>query len=374
METLPSALQPENLIGEISLLLDFLSGRSNRALSGTGEFILPKGFKTRADAIKRYFEITVSYRSDRNLGPDELRFLLEMRDYLNLIASPTSGTTIGFSTLVTREQADDHTAMGDARVAFPQFRKIANRMRLAMRALQYIVIFVTILISVLAAYVFWGNLIVTRLSEFSVQTESLDAQIEAKEEVTTTHLAGSTGVERYCPKPVTEESMITDAGRAHICIRWFDLQRKRNESYSDLIHWITIGINVAHNKRATIQTAAAVLAVLNGYVIPLLMGFLGSSAFVLRTYLRNLGDRLLRPRDFRSYGIRVVLGTLCGLTIGFFLTPGLTVAHSPGGPATVVNVTTPAAAFLAGYSVEVVFRFFDFAATQVFPGDLSRRA
>jgi hypothetical protein len=58
---------------------------------------------------------------------------------------------------------------------------------------------------------------------------------------------------------------------------------------------------------------------------------------------------------------------LSGLAIGFVLTPGSSPANGAAGLASVVNVTAPALAFMAGYAVEVVFRFFDFAATQMFP-------
>ena len=53
-------------------------------------------------------------------------------------------------------------------------------------------------------------------------------------------------------------------------------------------------------------------------MLPVLMGLLGSMTYVLRRYLRSVDDRLLTPRDLRDYIVRLVLGTVFGVAIGFF--------------------------------------------------------
>jgi hypothetical protein len=83
---------------------------------------------------------------------------------------------------------------------------------------------------------------------------------------------------------------------------------------------------------------------------------------VLRRYLRSLGDRLLTPHDLREYWVRIVLGTVCGVVIGFFTSTGTEAAQ--GIPT--ISLTAPALAFLAGYGVEVVFRMLDGLAEQIF--------
>jgi hypothetical protein len=140
-----------------------------------------------------------------------------------------------------------------------------------------------------------------------------------------------------------------------------------DRDYGDLAVWWGVGTG-GHTPADGIadQTAAAFLAVLNGYAIPLLMGFLGSTAYVLRLYLTSMRDRLLNPYFLRSAKVRIALGTLSGLAIGFFLSPGGTAAKSPAELATVVTLSTPALAFLAGYAVEVLFKFIDLIAEQVF--------
>ena len=81
------------------------------------------------------------------------------------------------------------------------------------------------------------------------------------------------------------------------------------------------------------------------------MGLLGSMTYVLRRYLRSVGDRLLTPRDLREYIVRLVLGTVFGVAIGFF-----TSANGNAAEQVIVNSASslgaPALAFLAGYGVE----------------------
>ncbi len=153
----------------------------------------------------------------------------------------------------------------------------------------------------------------------------------------------------------------------HICDKRSDLGGKMDRDYHDLTFWWDVAtFGNAPADGIPDQTAAGFLAVLNGYLIPLLMGFLGSTAYVLRLYLTSMRDRLLNPYFLRSARVRVALGTLSGLAIGFFLSPGGTAAKSPAELATVVTLSTPALAFLAGYAVEVLFKFIDLIAEQVF--------
>ena len=107
----------------------------------------------------------------------------------------------------------------------------------------------------------------------------------------------------------------------------------------------------------------AQLNVVSGYMLPVLMGLLGSMTYVLRRYLRSVGDRLLTPRDLREYIVRLVLGTVFGVAIGFF-----TSASGNASEQVIVNSASalgaPALAFLAGYGVETVFRMLDGLAEQ----------
>ncbi len=100
------------------------------------------------------------------------------------------------------------------------------------------------------------------------------------------------------------------------------------------------------------QNAKFVLQVLQLYLLPLLYGLLGACVYVLRmltTEMRNLTYEL--ESNIR-YHMRVQLGALSGLAIGWF-------ASSPGIGLSLNAVSPFALAFLAGYSVEVLFSIMD---------------
>jgi hypothetical protein len=87
------------------------------------------------------------------------------------------------------------------------------------------------------------------------------------------------------------------------------------------------------------------LNVVKGYMLLVLMGLLGSMTYVLRRYLRSIGERLLTSRDLREYIVRLVLGTVFGVAIGFFTSGSAQVAATP-----ISSLGAPALAFLAGYA------------------------
>ena len=92
---------------------------------------------------------------------------------------------------------------------------------------------------------------------------------------------------------------------------------------------------------------------LSDYILPLIYGLLGAFAFVLRKLTNDL-ETLSYTRESRiRYGLRLQLGALAGLAIGWFLAPeqleeGLSAFSSPW-----------AIAFVAGYSVEILFAQLD---------------
>jgi hypothetical protein len=69
----------------------------------------------------------------------------------------------------------------------------------------------------------------------------------------------------------------------------------------------------------------------------------------------------LHPRDWRHALFRIFMAFLLGGCIGLFFSPEGTTVNGPNGK---VTLSIAAISFLAGYSVEVVFRFFDAVITQ----------
>lgn len=97
-------------------------------------------------------------------------------------------------------------------------------------------------------------------------------------------------------------------------------------------------------------SAEFMLIILQVYLLPILYGLLGASVYVLRKIMREIADATYSPD--RSYLLRLALGTLSGLIIGWFvfLLPGQSV---------VSTLSPMALAFLVGYNIEVVFLLMD---------------
>ena len=93
------------------------------------------------------------------------------------------------------------------------------------------------------------------------------------------------------------------------------------------------------------------LAVLQGYLLPLLYGWIGATAYVVRSLAREARERLYRRENDTAYTLRIFLGSLAGLAIGWFLKPE---------DVTGFNAISPfALAFAAGYSVDLLFTLLD---------------
>ncbi|PCI29520.1 MAG: hypothetical protein COB67_03960 [SAR324 cluster bacterium] len=98
-------------------------------------------------------------------------------------------------------------------------------------------------------------------------------------------------------------------------------------------------------------TAEFVLLTLQQYLLPLLYGLLGAGTFVLRSLTDEVKNLTFCHESDIKYRLRLPLGALSGMTIGWFLTPE---DVSFGGSAAPM-----ALAFLAGYNVEILFSLMD---------------
>ena len=362
------ALDPDLLTVEIGLLLDYLSGLPERTLTTQPHAPLPPGCATYDEALTRYFPIDEKVRRDEPIAASDLQFLLELRDYLNSWARPATGASIAFTTLVMRKSPEARKGKADAERAYPEWVSMARALSTTMTILLCSAVIITLSVATLAAYIYFGNARAANLANINAQFKILDEEI-IREEVAANH-GSSTAVVPYCnditsvpspSNPAVTLPQYRTVAQFHLCARQSDLLKKQDLAYGDLGYWYP------NDDRAL----PAVLAVLRGYALPVLMGLLGSMTYVLRRYLRNVGDRLLTPRDLRDYIVRLVLGTVFGVAIGFFTSgDGNTAQQVISAP--VSSLGAPALAFLAGYGVEAVFRLLDSLADQFSPATATK--
>jgi hypothetical protein len=106
----------------------------------------------------------------------------------------------------------------------------------------------------------------------------------------------------------------------------------------------------ASDDTALYARARFILISLQAYLLPLLYGLLGACTYVLRMLSRDIRAFSYTPDSHVRYRIRLVLGTLSGLAITWFFEPNSEMLKS---------LSPLALAFLAGYSVEVLFSALD---------------
>jgi len=103
-----------------------------------------------------------------------------------------------------------------------------------------------------------------------------------------------------------------------------------------------------------VQQANSLIIILNQYILPLLYGLIGGFAFVLRSLAEETKKMVYTPTSDIKFGLRIHLGALAGLVIGFLW------GDFQGKSFGIVESLSPlAVAFLAGYSVDFIFRMLD---------------
>lgn len=103
-----------------------------------------------------------------------------------------------------------------------------------------------------------------------------------------------------------------------------------------------------------------VLCSLSGYILPLLYGALGAFAFILRKLSDPVG-KLTYAYDTRvSYTLRVHIGALGGLAVGWFINGNAPLSGLGGSAASGLIALSPLAlAFAAGYASDLLFTALD---------------
>jgi hypothetical protein len=106
--------------------------------------------------------------------------------------------------------------------------------------------------------------------------------------------------------------------------------------------------------------AQLTLDALNTYVLALLFGLLGASVHVMRDIHRRLDDFTLTRVLLSRYKTRLILGAVAGPFIGLFINPLEGVTSSLNATPQLTNhLAGLALAFIAGFSVEVLFSTLD---------------
>lgn len=103
-----------------------------------------------------------------------------------------------------------------------------------------------------------------------------------------------------------------------------------------------------------VKSSKFILTTLYSYILPLLYGLLGSLAYILRTLAAEIKNLTYTSESNIHYFLRLHLGTLAGLAIGWFF-----YGNAPTAGLSTTTLSPLALSFLAGYSVEILFSSMD---------------
>lgn len=117
-------------------------------------------------------------------------------------------------------------------------------------------------------------------------------------------------------------------------------------------------------------SAQYVLSAISQYFLPILYGLLGATFYVLRQLPREIGNLTFSVNSQIDYSLRVTQGPLAGIMASFLFSSNDADVHSIVSENTLTSATNLedyafshlgplATAFLAGYSVELVFKAVD---------------
>ncbi len=98
--------------------------------------------------------------------------------------------------------------------------------------------------------------------------------------------------------------------------------------------------------------ASSIIQAMSSYFLPMLYGLLGACAYILRTLFKDIRHITFHGASGISYRLRMPLGMLSGVAVGWFFKAE---ALSFG----IASIQPLAIAFLAGYSVELLFTAMD---------------
>jgi len=373
-------------LAEVHLLLDNISADPDTTISALATAQPPVGLPD--DWVRMICEIrwppTVTTRDQAS----QAALLIRVKDYLNRLSKPASGATIAFTLLVTQEEENESDRTGFSLIdrgpvrdrppsrsslaasAYPDLIPKAAKFRFAMKSMSLLLLGWLIFTCLLSWYVAWGNAAVADLTAArngvaaaELNVGELQAGAAASETAANPPRSTTDFVSAYCDPP--EIVAARDRGRPPPYESVQQLQacepliRRRAEVERferSLDAWALWGDSDSARWLANILATA---------VLPILYGFLGAGAAIVRSLSRKIKASTLSPRDLHLSFQQLALGAVIGACIGLFIAhPGTGTGETTLlGP---VTLSGSAISFVAGFGVEAVFQALEALISRIF--------
>ncbi|WP_206378265.1 hypothetical protein [Sneathiella limimaris] len=179
------------------------------------------------------------------------------------------------------------------------------------------------------------------------------------------------------PPKVLEERLIREQLTEHL--NWREAATNHLQNWNEV--WSSLDIftyqpwqnddfqsySKAIQKRIQFVAAENTLQAISEYLLPILYGLIGACFYILRQLPQEISSLIFSRNSYINYNLRLAQGPLAGMMISYFTHPATSTPSQnienieqlltidPGG-----NSLSPLAlAFLAGYSIDFIFRFLD---------------
>jgi hypothetical protein len=367
-------------LNEVYLLLDHVS-----ADPATNINQLEQRFKRPAGLAEDWLEQVCEIRwppTDRTPAAQakDAALLIRAKDYLNMLAKPASGQTIAFTVMVAQpgnpKDNDKTPSRGSlARKAYPDLEERATYFHDIMRRIVWVPIGLLILTCLISWYVAVGN---AALADRETAQEALAASgkrvSDAQAALNVAPIGGTAATEVKVQKVATSAGAIYRSNLCRVlavkklypsaelmdgCTEVADARNKLERVRLGLDHW-------AAPFGADNSSAAWLINLLGGAVLPVLYGFLGAAAAVVRRLSGAIKDSTLSPRALQLSLQQLVLGAVIGACISLFIVaPDV----DSGEKATLlgpVALSGSAISFVAGFGVDAVFQAMEALISRIF--------
>ncbi|GIX08502.1 hypothetical protein [Elioraea sp.] len=382
----------ERSLIDVALLRTFVSSRNDttleRAFAESSFPVKPPAETPTKDAfLRRLAELEGIGVEGLMRDPAGVAFLFGARDTLNAVAAPADAYTIAFTGLYSGGLPEAGTLR--ERPDFAEMRLQARLSKAAIGTLAAGGVIAVMLAVWLSVHALVGKTVLDQVGQTAAALAAIDKEIAAADTEALARLDPKPGiwmaiVPRLCERMSIlpnlanpEPPLYGYEGPEHwlLCDRRREAKFRNDVAKSELATWIDTtlsppmswlpGLSVRnvemHTSYTSEQVGRALLSSLGVYYLPVLFGLLGGAVYAVRRLNQKIVSSELHPRDWRHALFRIFMAFLLGGCIGLFFSPEGTKFDGPNGE---ITLSIAALSFLAGYSVEVVFRFFDMVITQ----------
>lgn len=372
---------------EVFLLLDYLSGRSNKNIEDKIDHLIDQNEKSEhqpkiaREAIARIYALSSRVEGHNK---DDAALLLRMKDVLNYLAFPASGATIAYTYVFVEDKLLrplNSPRITLAKDAFPALVNHAINFRRIFTAIVGIGVLLTFVSVGLLSSVTYGDQVLSRFEEDrAAHMKSIGEfySMLAKRGTPNAMSPPIKLVQDYCYNEDNLRGATYEV--AEQCNEYSYLDERYNRAIDSIIEYgnslpirlVKFIFNIPSltnekNKgtQGRVRSLAIGLSTVTSYILPVLFAFVGAIAAAARGIHEKMRDCVLRPQDRILTIMRLPLSLMAGVAVGLFFDPSTVAVRMTTGLGA-LSLSASGIGFLAGYGAESFFSMLDKAINRIF--------